>query len=144
MSPRNDAFLNNSFLVEIDGIGPVSFQSVEGIEASVKIVDERDGNEGIHRRKVPGLISFSNIILRRGLTKSSGLIDWFKTVMDGKTERRSGSITILDESAQPLVRFEFRNAWPCRLKYSNLNALANDVAIEEVEIVIEDLAVAFV
>ena len=66
-------------------------------------------------RKLPGLKKFSNITLKRGFTKDKDLWKWRKTVMDGKTERQSGSITLLDEARQPSLRWNFREGWPRKL-----------------------------
>jgi phage tail-like protein len=137
---REDPFRNHNFIVEIDGVTTASFLSVAGLEARVEVVEYRSGNEDITSRKLPGLKSFGNLILRRGLTKDYSLYQWFKAVLDGNVERRAGSVTVLDEKRQPQVRFIFREAWPCRLKYDGFGALENDVAIEELEIVVEDLA----
>jgi phage tail-like protein len=138
---RDDPFPCFNLLVEIDGVSVAGFLSADGIEGRIEVSEYRNGNEDTTPRHLPGKKSFGNIILRRGLTKDSTLWQWFKTALDGKIERRSGSITVLDEERRPAVRFHFREAWPCRLKYSDLNAMGSGVAIEEIEIVIEDLTV---
>ena len=70
---RDDPFRNFNFIVEIDGITTAGFLSVEGLEARIEVVEYRTGNEDITSRKLPGLKSFGNIILRRGLTKDHSL-----------------------------------------------------------------------
>jgi phage tail-like protein len=140
---RIDAFQNYNFLVVIDEVSQAGFQEVEGIEACIAIIEDRNGNEVNTVRKIPGVHSFSNIILRRGLTKDGKLYTWFKTVLDGKVERHTGSIAILDENRQVQIMFRFYEAWPCRLKYGGFNAKENCLAIEEIEIVIENLEVEF-
>jgi len=49
--------------------------------------------------------------LKRGFTKDSYLFEWRKTVLDGKTERRSGAIELLGEPPRFFIRpkVEFRS-----------------------------------
>ncbi len=142
MSPaggRHDPYRKFNFVVEIDGIASSGFLSVDGLELANEVVDYREGNEQAMARKLPGLAKVSNITLKRGLTTNRDLWEWRKTVLDGVTERRDGSIIILNESREQVLRLNFRNAWPCRWSISGLDALESDVLIEEIELVVEDL-----
>jgi phage tail-like protein len=136
---RNDPYRNHNFIVEIDGIASSGFFSVEGMETLTEVVDYREGSEATRVRKLPGLRKYANITLKRGFTANRDLWEWRKTVIDGVTERRAGSIVILDESRQEVSRLTFRDAWPCRWGISGLNAEENEPLIEEVELAVEDL-----
>jgi phage tail-like protein len=100
-------------------------------------IEYRNGNEDITVRKLPGLKKFGNITFKRGFTKDKGLWDWRKKVLDGKTERHSGSITLLNEARKASVRWNFREGWPRKLDGPAFNAKTNEVAIETLEIVCE-------
>jgi phage tail-like protein len=50
------------------------------------------------------------------------------------TERRSGSIVLLDEARQEALRFNFREGWICKWEGPQLNATTNEAAIESIEI----------
>jgi phage tail-like protein len=142
MSPaneRNDPFRNNHFLVEIDGMVSASFLSVQGIESLTDVLEYRNGNEEALPRRLPGLHRCANIILSRGLTTNRDLWEWRLTVLEGRTERRSGVIVVLDAARRPMLRLSFREAWPCRWSLSGMDALAKETIIEEVELVVEDL-----
>jgi len=136
---RNDPYRKFNFIVEIDGITSTGFLSVDGLESATDVVDYREGNEMAAPRKLPGLTKFSNITLKRGFTTNRDLWEWRKKVLDGATERRNGSIVVLDEGRVQVFRLNFRNAWPCRWKVGGLDALENQVLIEETELVVEDL-----
>src|SRR5512143_665877 len=43
-------------------------------------------------RKLPGLMKYNNVVLKRGWTKDRWLWNWRKQVIDGKTQRASGAI----------------------------------------------------
>ena len=90
-------------------------------------------------RKLPGMHKYTNVVLKRGYTTGKELWDWRKTVLDGKTERHSGSITLLNEGRQPALRWNFREGWPSKWEGPAFNAKNNEVAIETLEIAHEGL-----
>jgi phage tail-like protein len=134
---RDDPFASFNFLVVIDGVTTAGFSECSGITMETDAIEYRNGSEDITVRKLPGLKKFGNITFKRGFTKDKGLWDWRKKVLDGKTERQSGSITLLNEARQPSVRWNFREAWPRKLDGPTFNAKNNEVAIETLEIVVE-------
>lgn len=134
---RDDPFRSHHFLVEIDGVTTAGFAECSGLNIEVAVVEYRNGNEENAVRKLPGLRKYSNIVLKRGYTRDTSLWQWFKQVLDGKTERRSGSIILLDEARQPVLRWNFREAWPCKYEGPLFNAKANEVAIETLELAVE-------
>lgn len=138
---RDDPFASFNFLVEIDGVTKAGFSEVSGLSMTTDVIEYRNGNEDITPRKLPGLKKFANITLKRGFTKDGGLFKWRKTVLDGKTERHTGSITLLDESRKAALRWNFVQAWPSKLDGPSFNAKNNEVAIETLEIVVEGLEV---
>ena len=134
-TPRNDPYGRFNFLLEIDGIARAGFSEVSGLTTETNVVEYREGADRASSfRKLPGLTKFSNITLKRGITQDRSLWDWRKTVMDGATRRADGSIILLDESRKEVVRWNFRNAWPCKWEGPTLNAKSSDVAIETLEL----------
>lgn len=91
------------------------------------------------RMKVPGNVKTNNIILRRGMTKSNTLWQWFNAVQEGNwaKQRRDGSLTIYDQSGNPQAVFQFQGAWPVSYIASDLNASGGDLQIEEMEVAVE-------
>jgi phage tail-like protein len=83
---------------------------------------------------------FETVILRRALTRSSELYDWRRLIVDGKDDRRDVTISQLSASGGEIVNtWRLVGAWPCRWSGPALNAQANDVAIEELELAFDDL-----
>jgi phage tail-like protein len=136
---RNDPYSAFNFIVEIDGLEVAGFSECSGLTTETDPIEYRNGDEDITVRKLPGLKKFTNISLKRGYTQSKELWDWRKTVMDGMTERKPGAIVLLDEAREPALRWTFREGWPTKLEGPSLNAKNNEVAIETLEIAIEDL-----
>jgi phage tail-like protein len=140
-SSRNDPYSAFNFLVEIDGVTVAGFSECSGLSNETDAIEYREGKEDITVRKLPGLVKYSNITLKRGFTQSKELWQWRKQVLDGKTQRRSGTVTLLDEARKPALRWNFREGWPRKLDGPTLNAKTNEVAIETLEIIHEGLVV---
>lgn len=139
MANRVDPYRGFNFLVEMDGITQAGFQEVSGLDASTDPVDYRQGDDPNHTRKLSGLNKFSPITLKRGITDSDELWKWRQTVIDGKTERKNGSIVLLDEAGTEKIRWNFANGWPTKWTGPSFNATSTAVAVESLEITHEEL-----
>lgn len=139
---RNDPYAQFNFLVEIDGVVKGGFSEASGLSTDTDIIEYREGQEPTTVRKLPGLMKYTNIVLKRGWTDDRSLWSWRKKVIDGKTERTSGSIILLDEARQQALRWNFREGWPCKWEGPALNAKTSDVAVETLEICHEGLELA--
>lgn len=139
---RKDPFRSYHFLVEIDGITRAGFRECSGLDSSQDPIEYREGSEGLTMRKLPGLVKYSHISLTRGMTDDAQLWEWRKKAMDGKVERKNGSIVLLDETGAEKLRWNFTNGWPSKWAGPTLNASGNEVAIETLEIVHEGVAKA--
>jgi phage tail-like protein len=105
------------------------------------IIEYREGSEDITVRKLPGKRKYTNISLKRGYTPDGkDLWAWRKSVMEGKTQRKGGTISLLDESRKVALTWEFSEGWPSKWAGPAFNAKNNDIAIEEMEICVEGLA----
>lgn len=131
--------LQYNFLLEIEGTSVAGFTEVSGINMETDVVEYREGSETATVRKLPGLRKYGNITLKRGFTTNEELWQWRKTVIDGLTERKSGVIVMLNEAREPTLRWEFSQGWISKYEGPALNATANEVAIESIEIAVEDV-----
>lgn len=136
---RADPYAQFNFLVELDGLEVAGFTEVGGLTAESDVIEYREGADEPTMRKLPGLLKYSNVTLKRGYTQNTELWEWRKTTLDGKTQRRDGSIILLDEARQEVLRWNFRNGWVSKYDGPALNSTTNEAAIESVEIVHEGL-----
>ena len=137
---RNDPYGQFNFLVEIDGVVKGGFSEASGLTTDTNMIEYREGAEQQGTaRKLPGLMKYNNIVLKRGWTKDKSLWEWRKKVIDGKTQRNSGSIVLLDEARNEALRWNFREGWPSKWEGPALNAKTSEVAVETLEIVHEGL-----
>jgi phage tail-like protein len=137
-----DPFRGFNFLVEIDGITEAGFQECSGLDTSTASQDYREGTDANHVRKLPGLNTYSNLTLKRGITDSNTLWNWRQTVIDGQAERKNISIVLLDEARNEKWRWNVSRAWPSKWTGPTFNATSNDVAIESLEITHEEVVKA--
>ncbi|MHC5831521.1 MAG: phage tail protein, partial [Nostoc sp.] len=76
------------------------------------------------RTKIPGNVKSGNLTLRRGMTSSVALWNWFQAVQDGNwaKQRKNASLTIYDQQAKPQAQFQLAGAWPSSYKITDVNA----------------------
>jgi phage tail-like protein len=139
-SQRDDPYKAFNFLVEIDGLTVAAFRQVSGLGSETEVIEYRTGSDKANTvRKLPGLTRYANIVMKRGITQDMQLWNWRKAIEQGTPDRRNGSIVLLDDERNPVRRWHFSNGWIAKLEGPDLNAQANDVAIETIEIAHEGL-----
>ncbi|HYP27441.1 MAG TPA: phage tail protein [Blastocatellia bacterium] len=144
---REDPYAGYNFEVVVTGISDDgktvkgSFAEVSGLEVSMDPIEYRNGSEDITVRKLPGLKKFTNITLKRGITGDLAFWNWIVQGMNGTIVRTEGSIILLNESRQEVMRWNFKRAWPCKFTGPGLNSKNNEIAMETVEICHEGLSI---
>jgi len=138
----------------------IGFQKVSGLKESSDVVEYREGNMMVHKRKLPGLTNYEPITLTRGAAPgvvAAQLFDWrayvarfmdgavgvggLSSLGDGRPSsdpagtgfRRIVAIEVFDkgEPNQKSVReWRVEKAWPSELSVSDLNAEASEVLID--------------
>jgi len=131
---RRDPYRSYNFLVEIDGITRAGFQECSGLDTSQDPIEYREGTDPLTPRKLPGIVKFSNITLKWGLTDDAELWEWRKKVADGTIERKNGSIVLMNDAGEEKARWNFREGWPTKWTGPTFNATGTDVAVESLEI----------
>jgi phage tail-like protein len=138
-----DPYHVSNFRVEIDSIASATFSEIVGLDVSVDIVDYRTGaTPQSAAEKLPGLARYQNITLKRGLTQNADLWNWVKNILTGVSDKRDMSIVLQDAQHNDVVRWNVKNAWPCRWSGPALHAGSSDIAIESVEICHEGFELA--
>ncbi len=134
-------------------LGPVdicrgAFAECTGLEATMepKAIKAGGANYGAAQRVGP--VTFGTVVLKRGLTTTRHLWNWFSHVsLNGKSAYRLNvDITVygpLTEKGDPQAVLGLRllRALPVKLKCADLNARATEVAVEELHLSHEGLLV---
>lgn len=134
-----DPYRNFKFEVEIDGFVRAGFSKVTGLKHTVEKIEYREGGENETMRKLPGQSSFDDIVLERGSSNDSDFIDWIEQVftldkaegIQGNEEfRKTPVIYLKDKAGNRVKKWTIYRAWPSEKASPDLDASANDVAIE--------------
>ena len=125
-----------NFKIEINGVTVGAFRNAEGMDSETEVIEYQDGDD-IVLRKRPGRTKYNDITLKRGYTSSDELWRWRKTVMDGKVERKDGSIILCNDNGDEIMRYNFYEAWPVKWKGFTLDGKGADVAVEEISLALE-------
>ena len=127
------------YRVEIDGIDAGGFSEATGFDASIDVVEYREGDMETTPSKIPGLKRYGNITLRQGLVDSTAIYDWMMTGVNGAVDRKTVTVTLQDEEGSPAASWQIINAWPMRYTAPDFNASASEIAIESIEIAHEGM-----
>ncbi len=136
---RKDPFKAYNFELEIGG-KRAGFQECSGLDSSQDPIEYREGNEKtLTVRKLPGLVKYSNITLKYGVTDDTSLWEWLTQAVTGDAKRVDGTISLLDDKQQKKVTWKFVSGWPTKWTGATFNATSNEVAIETLEIAHEGI-----
>ncbi len=137
---RRDPFRTFNFRLEIDDIAVAAFSDVGGLQSDGEIADYRTGMDiPLTMRRIPGLRKFGPITLKRGMVSDTTLWDWYRNIVKGQQDRRNGSVILMDEQRNDVLRWHFESGWPNKITGPDLKASGNEVAIETLEIIVEDI-----
>ena len=117
-----------------------AFSECTGIEATMepKVIKEGGRNYGPAQRA--GQVTFATVILKRGITSSGDLWQWFSLVSGGAYSfRLTAHIHVLDAAKRPVIAWKLINVMPTKFKSADLNARGNEVGIEELHLAHEGL-----
>jgi phage tail-like protein len=133
---RDNPYPNHNFEVSIAGVADddLGFSEVELPSGEIEVIEYREGRDGTRVRKLPGLVTYPNVTLKRGINGYLELYNWWKSARDGDIRPTGVTIKLLDEQRREVMRWNLSRAWPVKLEAGPLNASANEVAIETLEL----------
>ena len=147
--------MNIYVLIEgVDGAN-AAFSEVTGIEASVDVIEFRQGNaHSLSPVKIPGLVKHGNVTLKMGYTLDNGFKTWLRECVSevrGPMPRYNVQIEMIDvNGGAPQQKVDkvsgarvwmLTNAWVAKYTAPDLNALQSEVAIETLELAYEQLII---
>jgi len=143
MARDTDPALGFHFRLEVQGRVTGFFTEIGGLGSEHEVIEHKvidmNGNDLV--QALPGRLKWQPITLKRGLTSVRDVWDWRKMVEDGKVNdaRSNGTITMFNQSLQPVAKWDFKNAWPSKVTGPQLQSDSNTFGIEEMTIVHEGI-----
>jgi phage tail-like protein len=116
------------------------FQECTGLDTSLEVEDYKEGGLNDRIRKFPTRVTWSNLVLKRGVGFGDDLWNWHAAYMSGTGKRRDGLIVLENDLHVPLKMWQFARGLPIKWSGPALNAKTSEVAIESLEIVHEGIS----
>jgi phage tail-like protein len=134
--------------VVINGVNVAGVHSIENLNAYIAqakmeekqsdISTYKDGEDGVNRTR-PGNHKPGKITLTKDWSNTLEWYQWHKTVLDGKTDRRSVSIIFHNDAGEETGRMNFYNCWPVKHTMPAAEAKNSGHATETIELSYERL-----
>jgi phage tail-like protein len=117
-----------------------AFAECTGLEATMepKVIKAGGLNYGPAQRV--GQVSFATVVMKRGMTTTRDLWNWFQLVAGGACAYRlSAEIAMRDTAGNTALTWGLARALPVKFKAADLNARGTEVGIEELHLAHEGL-----
>ena len=136
-----DPPFTGGFKFSMDMVGEIgAFTECSGLSVDIEVEELKEGGQNQFVHKLPSRMKWPNIVLKRGITDTNNLFDWFsKCSGDGFSnentlKRSDGAIELVDSQGQPLRTWSFDGAFPVKWSGPTLAASSRDAATEQLEI----------
>jgi phage tail-like protein len=134
MITRPDPYRAFRFRVEVAGLQVGGFQSVSGLARESKIEPFREGGVNHYEHQLVTLTTYPPLVLKRGLFDTL-LWDWHKDVIEGRVQRRTITIKLLNDAGHEVWHWICEKAFPSKWTGAELDATGNAIATESIEFV---------
>src|SRR6185369_15059243 len=94
-----------------------SFSECDGLEMSMEVKTIREGGNNGRQIRLTGPFSYGQLTLKRGMTESFDLWDWFHLMVGRPSLRADGEVVLLTPDGKaPRARFLLARCVPIKLK----------------------------
>ena len=131
------------FKVNISNVGEISCREVSGLESEYEEITYRAGDSPVFTKlKMPGLRKAGDLTIKQGISKDDkAVLDWVDQVKQNIIQRETMTVSLLDESGNPVQTWEAVNAWPKKITREEIKADGNTYSFETLVIAHEGVYV---
>lgn len=120
----------------------IMFQKVSGLGSTIQTQTVEEGGQNFYTQQLPKRIEHDNLVLERGLVVGSPLVIEFNAAMSlFKFAPSNVLIILLDNTRIPIASWLCIKAFPVKWSVSDMDATANEVVIEHLELSYQRLQV---
>ena len=132
-----------AFNVKI-GDTEILFQEVTGLTAENQVIEYRAGNSKVFSAvKMPGIKKYGNVTFKKGTFKDDkALWTMFDEVKMNTYERKTVTISLLDEAQAVAMSWTLANAFPVKMTVTDMKADGSEAAVESIEMAHEGLNIS--
>jgi phage tail-like protein len=121
------------------GVAPnpldIRFKRVSGINATITTRSVEEGGQNLYSHRLPEKVQYDNLILERGLVVGSPLVSEVNAAMSLFVFNPANVlVSVLDETGIPITSWLFMKAYPVKWQIADLDADANQVVVETIEL----------
>lgn len=141
------------FQVHFEGIpglapndGDAYFQEVSGLSREFQLEQSTAGGTNDNNFTFPTTVRYPNLVLKRGLFKSSGVLKWVDRIMDDPNRQITpctALVSLLNPNGEPLMSFNFENVFPLKWSLDGFNAQESKIAVETMEFYYKKFKIIF-
>lgn len=107
------------------------FQEVSGLTITVNTDTYNEGGENRFVHRLPGRTTYSDLVLKRGMTLVSGVTAWCIDATENFNYKPTNLlISLLNEEHLPVSSWYVANAYPVKYEIAGLNAENGQIVIE--------------
>jgi phage tail-like protein len=130
--------------IRVDGVAmqicDAAFSECDGLEMTMDVKTIREGGNNGKQIRLTGPLNFGQCILKRGMTATFDLWQWFNLMLTHPDTRADAEVVVLAADGHTeRARFVLSRCVPVKLKAPPLNAKDGMVAIEEFQLSYESL-----
>ncbi len=122
------------FKLAIDHKEVAYFTELSGLTGEIETLTYNEGGRNDYIHKLPTRMKHPNLVLKRGVSKTKELQDWFLDCYMGPT-RKAVSLTMVNEAGEGVRAWSFDQAFPVKWTGPNFNTQQATTAVEAIEIV---------
>jgi phage tail-like protein len=135
-----------NFAVEINVPGVSSkvcsaaFSECDGLDMTMEVKTIREGGNSSTQYRMAGPVAYGQLSLKRGMTGTFDLWDWFNATLNNARLRADAEVVIFaGDGRTERARFILTRCLPVKVKAPSLNAKDGMIAIEELQIAYESM-----
>lgn len=128
------------FKVEVLGLArtlddDMRFTDVGGLSFEVATEEVPEGGENRFVQRYPQRAKYPDLVLKRGLLKSSAIWDWTRDCIENlDIQPRNVDVKLLNEKHEPLMTWHLIGAYPVKWAVSDLSASSNAYVVETLQL----------
>jgi len=114
----------------------IRFQKVSGLSAEVKLDPPfGEGGQNVYSHRLPSRVEYGNLTLERGMVIGSPLnVEFNMTMSLFEFNPSNVMVTLFSEESAPLAAWLFIRAFPVKWATSDLDATAESVVVDTMEL----------
>lgn len=139
-------FTSFNFAVEInrgeDGnpLVNAAFAECDGLDMTMEVKTIREGGANDRQIRLNGMVAYSQLTLKRGMTENFDLWRWFRDSVNDPRLRANAEVVLLAaDGSTERARFVLSRCVPVKIKAPALNAKDGQIAVEELQVAYETL-----